>query len=93
MGCRVDIIAGATELERRIACQTHWRLAEAVLDGRQAPSDPDADRLVEMVDGVRLYQPQTIERMQSQGETIVTQQLQKHLVDGWWHATIVDIPD
>src|SRR5205085_2293366 len=39
-----DMIAGAGQLERRIAEHAHWRLAEAVVDGRQSPTDPDADR-------------------------------------------------
>jgi hypothetical protein len=45
---------GARALLARIEVN-HWFRADAVRDGRQPNSDPDADRLVEVGDGWRLY--------------------------------------
>jgi hypothetical protein len=75
------MIAGAGELERRIAEHAHWRLAEAVRDGRQSATDPDASRLIELGDGVRLYGPETpgIPANGAGG-------FEKRLVDGWWQV-------
>ena len=50
---RMDMIAGAGELEWRIACQTHWRQAAAVRDGRQSACDPDGESVQELGDGFR----------------------------------------
>jgi hypothetical protein len=75
------MIAGAGELERRIAEHAHWRLAEAVQDGRQSATDPDAARLTELGDGVRTYGP-VAPGIQSNGG----RGFQKRLVDGWWQV-------
>jgi hypothetical protein len=88
----MDMIAGAGELEWRIACQTHWRQAAAVRDGRQSACDPDGDRLQELGDGVRLYQPQAVERRRDGLSWVVYEQVRKHLADGWWHAATVELP-
>jgi hypothetical protein len=76
------MIAGAGELERRIAEHAHWRLAEAVRDGRQSATDPDASRLIELGDSVRLYGPET-PGIQANGAG----GFEKRLVDGWWQVT------
>ena len=64
--------AGAQELQRRLAAHAHWRQAEAVLDGRQPPADPDAPELEEIGEGLRLY------RRSSGFRTV------KRLVGGRW---------
>lgn len=78
----MDMIAGAGELERRIAEHAHWRLADAVRDGRQSATDPDASRLIELGEGVREYGPETpgISASGAGG-------FEKRLVDGWWQIT------
>jgi hypothetical protein len=63
---------GARALKERIAAQQHWLLAKAVRDGSQAPYDPDADDLLELGEGLRLYRDG----------------LQKTLVDGRWDASL-----
>jgi hypothetical protein len=88
----MDMIAGAGELEWRIACQTHWRQAAAVRDGRQSACDPDGELVQELGDGVRLYQPRAIERQRNGLSWVVYEQLRKHLADGWWHAATVELP-
>jgi hypothetical protein len=45
---------GARALLARIE-RTHWSLAGAVRDGRQPERDPDADLLLEVGEGFRLY--------------------------------------
>jgi hypothetical protein len=88
----MDMIAGAGVLEWRIACQAHWRLAVAVRDGRQSACDPDGDRVRELGDGFRLYQPQAVERHRDGLSWVVYEQVRKHLADGWWHAATVELP-
>jgi len=86
------MIAGAGELEWRIFCQTHWRQAAAVRDGRQSACDPDGERVRELGDGFRLYHPEAVERRRDGLSWIVHEQLRKHLFDGWWHAATVELP-
>jgi hypothetical protein len=76
------MIAGAGELERRIAAHAHWRLAEAVQAGKQSARDPDAARLIALGDGVRHYGPEN-------GQTNGDGQFEKRLVGGWWQATLL----
>ena len=76
------MIAGAGELERRIAEHAHWRLAEAVRDGRQSATDPHAAGLIELGDGVRLYAPETPGMLANGAGGF-----EKRLVDGWWQVT------
>jgi hypothetical protein len=87
----MDMIAGASELEWRIACQSHWRQAAAVQEGRQSARDPDDDQVVELGEGVRLYRPEAVERSSNGRSWIVHQQRCKHLIDGWWQLTTVDL--
>jgi hypothetical protein len=61
-------VQGAAALARRIAEQANWRLAAAVLDGRQPAVDPDRELLESFEDAERTY---------SDGS-------QKLLLDGWW---------
>ena len=65
---------GAEHLRIRIEQQQHWRQAQAVLDGLQPAVDPDAVDLVELRDEVRIYRGRHA----------------KQLVDGWWHALVVE---
>ena len=75
--------AGAENLRWRIEQQQHWRQAEAVLEGRQPPTDPDLEQLETLDDGIRLYTSRL-----SHGEIV---RVCKRLVDGVWeHATFVD---
>jgi hypothetical protein len=59
-------------LQRRIEQQQHWRQADAVRDGREPASDPDAADLVEWGGELRRYEA-------SGGRMFV-----KRLVDGVW---------
>jgi hypothetical protein len=78
--------AGAESLRWRIEQQQHWRLAEAVLDGRQPSMDPDSEDLISVGDGIRIYS----ERHTRNG----TMHLCKRLVDGVWeHGTLQDRVD
>ena len=61
-------VEGAAALARRIAEQANWRLAAAVMDGRQPAVDPDRELLESFEDAERIY---------SDGS-------QKLLLDGWW---------
>jgi hypothetical protein len=74
--------AGAEKLRRRIEQQEHWRLAQAVLDGRQPAVDPDLNDLTEYVDGLRVYSS----RVTRDGVV----QLCKRLVDGVWEQGTIE---
>ena len=50
----------AKALQRRIEQQQHWRQAEAVRDGRQPATDPDAAALIQIADGIRVYQSELV---------------------------------
>jgi hypothetical protein len=65
---------GAEHLRKRIEQHQHWRQAQAVLDGLQPATDPDADDLVEFRDEVRIYRDRHAKR----------------LVDGWWRADVLE---
>jgi hypothetical protein len=86
------MIAGAEQLEWRITCQKHWRQALAVRDGRQSACDPDGQWVRELGDGIRFYEPRAVERHHDGFFSIVYEQVQKRLVDGWWHAAPVELP-
>jgi hypothetical protein len=88
----MDMVAGAGELELRIACQALLRQAAAVRDGRQSACDPDVDRVQELGEGFRLYEPQAVERKRDGLSWVVYEQVRKHLADGWWHAATVELP-
>ena len=80
--------AGAGELQRRIEEHQHWRQAEAVRDGRQPASDPDAQELEEIRDGIRFYGRER--RATGDGAaTIVSVRVVKRLVDGHWERDAV----
>jgi len=70
--------AGAAELRKRLEQQHHWRLAEAVRDGRQPATDPDFLELEEIGDGVRLYRAEN----GAEGHRMT-----KRLVDGHWQTS------
>ncbi|MDX6544741.1 MAG: hypothetical protein QOG02_515 [Gaiellales bacterium] len=86
------MIAGAAELQWRIAAQNHWRQAVAVRDGRQSASDPDGALVRELGDGFRLYQPEPVERHGDGLTRIVYEQVRKYLADGRWEVATVELP-
>jgi hypothetical protein len=81
---------GAKELQRRIEQQQHWRQAQAVRDGRQPASDPDAAALTQLADGIRVYQSELVTKLKPGGAALVLETLVKRLVDGWWRSEIVE---
>ena len=81
------MIAGAGQLERRIAEHAPWRLADAVLDGRQPATDPHEERLIEIGDGVRRYGPDT-----SFSHSDEAPGFEKRLLDGWWRVSTSATP-
>ena len=76
---------GARELRVRLEYQDHWQKADAVLRGDQDRTDPDADDLEEIRDGLRLYGTREHHRRTVDGApSLVVERLTKRLVDGWW---------
>jgi hypothetical protein len=69
-------VDAARLLARRIEQQQHWRQAEAVRSGDQPANDPDADSLVDVAEGLRLYARHV--------------GLRKRLVDGRWLTESAD---
>jgi hypothetical protein len=65
-------VRGAEHLRRRIEQHQHWLQAQAVLDGLQPATDPDAEDLVELHDELRVYRDRHA----------------KQLVNGWWHSSV-----
>jgi hypothetical protein len=79
---------GARELTKRLEAQAHWRQATAVQTGEQPNSDPDAQDLDELGEGVRRYGIET-QRMTVEGRpAVVTHRLCKWLRDGRWETSI-----
>ena len=79
---------GARELTKRLEAQAHWRQATSVQTGEQPTSDPDAQDLDELGDGVRRYGIET-QRMTVEGRpAIVTHRLCKWLRNGRWETSI-----
>jgi hypothetical protein len=77
-------VAGAESLRQRLEQQAHWRLAEAVCDGRQMATDPDIDELETMEYGRRIYAARLVH-----GKFV---RLHKELSDGVWVSHIVPVP-
>ena len=79
---------GARELSKRLEAQAHWRQATAVQTGEQPTTDPDAQDLDGLGEGVRRYGIET-QRMTVEGRpALVTHRLCKRLRDGRWEATL-----
>jgi hypothetical protein len=79
---------GARELTKRLEAQAHWRQATAVQTGEQPTSDPDAQDLDELGEGIRRYGIET-QRMTVEGRpALVTHRLCKRLRDGRWEVTL-----
>jgi hypothetical protein len=79
---------GARELSKRLEAQEHWRQADAVLSGEQPASDPDAQDLEELGEGVRRYGVET-QRTTFEGlPALVTHRLFRRLVDGRWETSL-----
>jgi hypothetical protein len=81
--------AGAEELRKRLEGQAHWTQAEAVQDGRQPPTDPDAPQLEELADGVRYYEREQQQTTVDGREAVVTLRFVKELVEGEWRGTVI----
>ena len=79
--------AGAEELRKRLEEQAHWAQAEAVKDGRQPASDPDAAELEEIRDGIRYY-GRDEQRTTVDGRAAVVR-IVKQLVDGEWQRAAI----
>ncbi len=75
--------AGAEVLARSIEQHTHWRQAEAVLDGRLPARDPDRESLVSVGRGIRVYAHQVTR----DGNAL---RLCKRLVDGIWEPGTIE---
>ena len=79
---------GARELTKRLEAQAHWRQATSVQTGDQPTSDPDAQDLDELGEGVRRYGIET-QRMTVEGRpALVTHRLCKRLREGRWEVTL-----
>jgi hypothetical protein len=83
--------AGAGELRKRIQEHQHWRQAEAVREGRQPASDPDAQELEEIRDGIRFYGWEQHPAPGDGGAVMVSLRVVKRLVDGHWERD--EVPD
>jgi hypothetical protein len=76
--------AGARELQKRLEGQAHWLQAEAVSNGLQPGTDPDAAELEELRDGIRIYR---LERSSSnRAADRVARRMCKRLVEGRWET-------
>ncbi len=79
---------GARELSKRLEAQQHWRQAAAVLRGEQSATDPDAQDLEELHEGLRRYGVETHETSMDGRPAVVTHRLCKRLRDERWEATL-----
>jgi len=79
---------GARELSKRLEAQAHWRQATAVQTGEQPASDPDAQELEELGDGVRTYGIETQRTIVEGRQALVTHRLCKRLREGRWEFTL-----
>ncbi len=79
---------GARELTKRLEAQAHWRQATAVQTGEQPTSDPDAQDLGELGEGVRRYGIETQRTTVEGRPALVTHRLSKRLRDGRWEVTL-----
>jgi hypothetical protein len=76
--------AGARELQKRLEGQAHWLQAEAVRNGWQPRTDPDAPELEEVGDGVRIYR---VEQTSANGRGhSAPQRMCKRLIEGRWET-------
>jgi hypothetical protein len=78
---------GARELRKRLEEQEQWRLADAVRDGRQSGTDPDACELEETADGVRYYGREEERTIVDGRQAIVTFRLVKKIAGGRWETS------
>jgi hypothetical protein len=80
---------GARELQKRLEAHEQWRQAEAVLDGRLPPTDPDVLELEELGDGVRHYGREVVRTTVEGRPAQVSTRMTKTLVDGCWETSHV----
>jgi hypothetical protein len=81
--------AGAEELRKRLEEQAHWAQAEAVKDGRQPATDPDARDLEKIGDGVRFYARDQQRTTIDGRSALVTLRIVKELIQGEWRGKAV----
>ena len=79
---------GARELTKRLEAQAHWRQATAVQTGEQPTSDPDAQDLDELGEGIRRYGIETQHTTVEGRPVIVTHRLCKWLRNGRWETSM-----
>ena len=79
---------GARELTKRLESQAHWRQATAVQTGEQPTSDPDAQDLHELGEGVRRYGIETQRTTVEGRPVVVTHRLCKWLRNGRWETSM-----
>jgi hypothetical protein len=77
-------IEGARILSERIAQQRHWAQAAAVIDGRNPAVDPDAHRLTEMHEGLRVYNTEVLPTIVDGRPATLRRVFCKALQDGEW---------
>jgi|SRR5437588_8516650 len=78
---------GARELSKRLEAQEHWRQAPAVVRGEQPATDPDAQDLEELHDGLRRYGVETQTTTHDGRPALVTHRFCKRLRDERWEVT------
>jgi hypothetical protein len=81
-------IEGARILSNRIAQHRHWAQADGVVDGRNPAVDPDAHRLTEMRNGVRVYDAEVLPTIVEGRPATLTRVFCKELVDGEWRPFV-----
>jgi len=79
---------GARELTKRLEAQAHWRQATAVQTGEQPTSDPDAQDLDELGEGIRRYGIETQRTTVEGRPVVVTHRLCKWLRNGRWETSM-----
>jgi hypothetical protein len=79
-------IEGARILSERIAQQEHWVQATSVREGRAPAIDPDAHRLTELREGLRIYDSETGTTRIDGRPARMTRVYCKRLVEGEWRG-------
>jgi len=79
---------GARELSKRLEAQEHWRQAAAVRRGEQSATDPDAQDLEELGEGIRRYGTETQKTTVEGRPAVVTHRFCKRLRDERWVVTL-----
>lgn len=83
--------AGAELVRQRIEAHENWRMASAVLDGRQPATDPDREQLVEFTDGLRVYASHERHELVEGQHALTSYRVTKRLVNGVWEREVIAI--